>query len=238
MLAATSFACGPQPAEVAVAAFEALAANDVEGALARVSDGYSDPLGKKAELARDLEDLVNSTGRIRLALSEISTVPGDSKLEARVIGRLDVELAGEPAWRVTGPLELDLRRDDGFRIVGGFLAELRGIRRLMADRRAALESNDAALYAKLLHPTYRDGENDREVAEERLTRDLSGGVRIRLEPSLYKLELRGPTAHLDEHYRLTVGDRVLPPSIARLTLRPAAGLWRIAAGLYPEPSEP
>jgi hypothetical protein len=96
-----------------------------------------------------------------------------------------------------------------------------------------MEGNDADGYAELLHPSYRDGDVDREETERRLKADLST-VRIRIDPSLYRLELRGPTAHLDEHYRLTVNMRELPPAIARLTLVRAAGLWKISSGLYPK----
>ena len=67
----------------------------------------------------------------------------------------------------------------------------------------------------------------------RLARDLVGAP-VRLRVTNYRLELRGPTAHLDEHYVLTVAGQTLPPRIARFTLAPSAGRWRILAGLYPE----
>jgi hypothetical protein len=226
--------CGERPEVVVNAAFETLQAQDVAALLTRIDPTYSDPLGDKSVLERDLRQLIEGTGRIKVSASEISVVEGTTKRDARVIGRLDVELVGEPTWRATGPLELDLRDDGGFHITGGFLSDLRDVQKLAAQRRAALEANDATLYGKLLHPTYRDGDVDREDTEARIARDLSGSVKVRLEPTLYKLEVRGPLAHLDEHYLLSVNDRRLPAAVARFTLRPAAGFWRIAAGLYPD----
>jgi hypothetical protein len=219
---------------VVAAALGSLEQQKLDAVLARIDPTYSDPLGDKAALERDLKDLIQSTGSIDLTASEISVVGGDTKRGARVLGRLDVELAGEPEWRMTGPLELELRDDGGFKITSGFLSDLRDVKKLAADRRAALEANDASLYGKLLHPTYRDGDVDREDTEARIARDLSGNVKVRMEPTLYKLDVRGPLAHLDEHYILSVNDRRLPAAVARFTLRPAAGFWKIAAGLYPE----
>lgn len=234
LLALAVSACGDHPDEVARAAFSALEKNDLQGVLARIDPKYSDPLGDKAKLSQDLGDLIQSTGRISVQATEISVVSGDTRRTATVIGRLDFELAGEPTWRMTGPLDLDELDDGGFKISGNFLTDLRDVMHLTAERRAALEANDASLYGKLLHPTYRDGDVDREDTAARIARDLSGHAKIRIEPTLYKLEVRGPLAHLDEHYKLTLNDKPLPPSIARLTLRPAAGFWKIAAGLYPE----
>lgn len=228
-------ACGERPDAVAEGAFAALERGELENVLSRIDRSYSDPLGDRSQLENDLRDLIQSTGRTKITLSELSVLNGATRREARIIGRIDVELIGAPIWRATGPLELDLRDDGGFHITGGFLSDLRDVRALAARRRAALEANDPNLYGKLLHSAYRDGDVDREETEARIARDLSGTVKIRIEPSLYQLEVRGPLAHLDEHYKLSVNDRALPPSIARFTLRPAAGFWRIAAGLYPEP---
>lgn len=236
LLSATlAAACGERPDAVAQAAFSALERGELESVLSRIDPGYIDPLGDRSQLESDLRDLIQSTGRTKITLSELTVLNGATRREARIVGRIDVELIGPVTWRATGPLELDLRDDGGFHITGGFLSDLRDVRSLAARRRAALEANDPTLYGKLLHPAYRDGDVDREETEARIVRDLSATAKIRFEPSLYQLEVRGPLAHLDEHYLLSVNDRALPPSIARFTLRPAAGFWRIAAGLYPEP---
>lgn len=237
LCAATFTACAEPPETIARAAHEALVKRDLPAILAHISPDYRDPLGDKAALEHSLRDLFESTGRIEATLSEVSTVPGDTKKKASVTGRLDVRLIGEPEWQSTGPLDLELLRDGEFQIISGFLTDLRDVRLLMQKRRSALEANDAKLYGALLHPTYRDGDVDRADTQARLEKDLSASTKIRIEPSLYKLELRGPMAHLDEYYRLTVNDAQLPPSVARFTLRPAAGFWRIGAGLYPEAQE-
>src|SRR5688572_8725656 len=202
-------ACREPPQEIVASAFDALMRGDRDGALARVDEHYLDALGGRAELEQDLDRLLQESGRIEIRTSEISIVEGATKLQVKVIGRLEVALIGKPEWRATGPLEIDLRES---KIASGFLTGLRDVRQLAARRRAALEGNDPALYADLLHPTYRDGDVDREATETRLRRDLAS-VRIRLEPSLYKLEIRGALAHLDEYYALVVNERPLPPAV-------------------------
>ena len=99
-------------------------------------------------------------------------------------------------------------------------------------RREALEANDPEALRALLHPAYRDGDLDADGALRRISDSLRG-VRVRLRPTHYRLEIRGPQAHLDEHYVLTVGTRTLPPAVARLTLERTAGRFRIVAGLFP-----
>jgi hypothetical protein len=231
-------ACAEPPETIAHRAHRAFAGRELAATLGHIAADYRDPLGDKAALERDLNDLIESTGRIEIELSELTTLEGATKQLAAITGRLDVHLVGEPEWKSTGPLELELKKDGEFQIVSGFLTDLRDVRKLMKKRRAALEANDAKLYGALLHPTYRDGDVDRADTQARIDKDLSTNTRIRLEPTLYRLEMRGPMAHLDEHYLLKVNDAALPASIARFTLRPAAGFWRIAAGLYPEPQNP
>lgn len=227
-----ALACAEPPDRVVARAFAAIADGDLEALEARIDAGYTDALGDRRRLLEDLRELREQCAKLAFTLGEVSVARGQTELDPRVLGRLDVECPGKPRWKVTGPLEIDLVKEGDFRVRSGLLTDLRDVRKLAEARRAALEGNDADGYAKLLHPTYRDGDVDREETTLRLQRDLAG-VRVRLEPSLYRLELRGPTAHLDEHYVLTVGERTLPPGIARLTLTRAAGLWKISSGLYP-----
>lgn len=227
--------CGPGPVEVVDRALAAIAAGDARALAPLIAADYTDALGDRDALLRDAADLAQSFGRIELEPSEASVSRGASAVEVAVVGRLDATLVGDVRWQVTGPLYVELRRQDGFQVRSGILADLRDVRGLMDARRRALEANDAQAYARLLHPTYRDGALDLADVKARLARDLAG-PRIRLEPSLYRLELRGPRAHLDEHYQLTVGERRLPAAVARMTLERAGGRWRIAAGLYPEKS--
>jgi hypothetical protein len=210
----------------------AIERGDTKALDVRVADDYADALGGKKELIADVTDLANAFGRMTITVSDLSTTTGASKVEAEVVGRIDFDGAGEIAWRMTGPFDVVLRRDGDFRIHSGLLSDLRDVRGLMDARRRALEANDAEAYARLLHPTYKDGDRDLEDTKAKLRADLSN-VRVRLQPSLYKLEVRGPAAHVDEHYVLSVNERALAPSIARLTLQRAGGRWRIASGLYP-----
>ncbi|MCA9550382.1 MAG: hypothetical protein KC933_10120 [Myxococcales bacterium] len=231
--ALTLAACSAPPEEVVAELARALEARDSEAALALVHPDYADPRGDRAALAADLRALPEAFSRIRLDYQDLSTVEGASAREVTATGTLDAELVGDTTWRVVGPAQLELLRDDGFKVRAGLLPHLRDIRDLMRRRQAALEANDAEALRPLLHPRYRDGDADLQETMARLARDLVGAP-VRLRVTNYRLELRGPTAHLDEHYVLTVAGQTLPPRIARFTLAPSAGRWRILAGLYPE----
>lgn len=205
---------------------------DLEPARRAVAPDYADPLGGRDVLLADLEAYVERFGARRVKFSELSTVDDPSALVATLTGRLDLELVGPPTWKVVGPAQIELERHGDFYVRSGLLSHVRDIERLMARRRAALEANDAEQMRPLLHPRYRDGDLDVDDAIERLAKDLSG-VPVRLEVTNYRVELRGPTAHVDEHYVLKVRDRAMPPSVARFTLARTAGRWKIIAGLYP-----
>jgi hypothetical protein len=225
--------CGRTPEEAVEAARAAIAARD-EAALSHLIDpDYADPLGDEDVLLADVRELWERHPRIELTATELFTSQGTSELEATVTGTLDADFVGTPTWKVKGPIAIELvRRSDGFRIRSNLLTTFRDVSRLADARRAALEANDAGEVRKLLHPDYRDGDLDADGAIARLARDLAG-TKVRLQASNYRLELRGPWAHLDEHFVLVVDDRPTRPLIARFSLKTTAGRWRIAGGLYP-----
>lgn len=223
-------ACTAPPKEVADALAQAVQARDIPAAMRLIHADYADPRGARAQLERDLLDLGAHFERARVDFEDLSTVTGVSAQEATVTGRLDAELIGDTTWRVVGPVQLDVVREDGFQVRCCLLPHLRGVRDLMARRRAALENNDADALRPLLHPNYRDGDRDADEVIGRLREDLEG-VQIRMRVTNYRLEVRGPVAHLDEHYVLTVAGRTLPPQIGRFTLERSAGLWMIRSGL-------
>ena len=230
-------ACGRTPEEAVDQVRAAIESRD-EAMLSRAIDpGYADPLGDQAKLVADVRELWERYPRIALAMSELSTSRGASELEATVTGTLDADFVGTPTWKVKGPIAIDLvRRSDGFRIRSNLLTTFRDVSRLADARRAALEANDAKAVRALLHPEYRDGDLDADGAIARLTQDLAGR-KVRLSASNYRLELRGPWAHLDEHFVLVVDDRPTRPLVARFSLKTIAGRWRIAGGLYPAQRE-
>jgi hypothetical protein len=221
----------PAPAVVAEV-LRAVEAGDAAALAARISPDYADPLGGRDALVADLADLAREFARREVSGHDLAEAEGASSQRVRVSGRLEGALTGEPSWRFEGPLSVELERTDRTRVVSGLLVDLRDARGLAARRRAALEGNDAAALVALLHPGYRDGDLDRDGARARLERDLAS-VRIRLTPSLYRLEVREDLAHLDEHHQLEVDHVAQRPAVARLTLRRSAGRARIAAGLYP-----
>lgn len=226
--------CQRTPKEAVEQARAALEARSTTDLLEVLDPEYADTLGTKARLLSDLEDLWRRYPRIHLATEALTVAQGASELDATVVGTLDADFVGQPTWKVRGPVAIELvRRTDGFRIRSGLLTDFRDIERLMAKRRAALEANDAQQVKDLLHPGYRDGDLDGDQAAARLARDLEG-KKVRLDATNYRLELRGPRAHVDEHFVLEVNGRPSRPLIGRFTLERSAGRWRISSGLYPD----
>lgn len=223
-------ACTAPPAEVAQSIAKALQAGDPAAVLVHVDPDYADPQGARDQLQHDLHALQRDFERRTVRFEDLSMSAGASARQATLTGRLNTELVGQTTWKVVGPVQLDLFKEDAFRVRSGLLPHLRNVRTLMARRVAALEANDAQALKPLLHPNYRDGDRTGDEVIAQLSEDLAG-IKIRMRVSNYRLEVRGPVAHLDEHYRLTVGDRTLPPQIGRFTLERSAGLWLIRAGL-------
>ncbi len=233
-IAAALAACGPTP-EALVREVEAtLAARAWSSLAAFIDPHYGDPLGDRDTLLDDLRAMDQDFPRWTIDWTASGLFPEMSALVASVDTRLDAELVGRPVWKVEGPMRLSLHRTDRWRIRGGLLADLRDIRGLMRARRRALESNDAVALSALLHPNYRDGIIDRQMATERMKRDIEG-MAIRFTATNYRLEIREDLAHIDEHYSMSVAGGPARRAVAGLTLRKSAGRWRIAAGLYASP---
>lgn len=225
-------ACAEPALEVVDRVAQALERRD-EGAIRRrVASTYADPLGGEAEAFADLRGIFEHFDQLRIDLEDPHERPRASELETEVTALLDAELVGRPTWRVIGPVHFELVRQDGWRIRGGLFTELRDAMELAEKRRAALEANDAPALRPLLHPSYKDGDLDADQALARLAHDLEG-MKVRLEVTNYRLEIREQEAHLDEHYRMSVNDQPSPPAVARLTLGRNVGRYAIEAGLYP-----
>jgi hypothetical protein len=209
---------------------DALARGDLAEVERQVDPGYSDARGDRAVLLADLRDLIETYGavKIRFPVLELQRAPG---VAPTVIGTLEVELEGTPSVALVGPLRVEFARDRA-RVRSGLLDDLRDIRALLLARKAALESNDAAAFGRLLHPAYRDGDLDKDGALARIAEEVRG-LPIRDALLHHRIEVRGTKAHVDERYQLTAGDRTFPESIARLTLERSAGRWQIQAGLFP-----
>lgn len=224
--------CTRGPEEVVRQTAEALERGDLEALERRVAAGYADARGDRSQLFEDLERLLVSSAARRVQFRGTQRHPSPSARTAAVQTELDLEWIGPVVWRVRGPVTLELVRQVDFRVEGGLLVAFREAEAVARARRAALEANDPEALRALLHPAYRDGNLDADGALHRISASLQG-VRVRLRPTHYRLELRSAQAHLDEHYVLTVGTRTLPPAIARFTLERTAGRLRIAAGLFP-----
>lgn len=230
LLPACSGACD-RPDSIVEEVMAAIGSGDWPALEARVHEGYADPLGGRAVLLEELRALHRDAGPIEVRVSELEILPGATPAcPVEVIGKVQAELKSAPSWRFLAPLRIELSRPGKLRVQSGLLDDLRGIRRLFAERREAIEANDAEAYGDLLHPQYRDGDADREQTVERLRRDLAG-VPIRLRPLSYWAEVRGLDAHVDERYEITAKERTVA-AIGRFTLRRSAGQWRILSGLY------
>ena len=231
--ALTLVACTDDPRDELEALRRDVEAGRLEAIDALVHAEYSDPMGDRAQLMSDLKQLSREYPRIELRWSELSVVRDAQPGAVDVVGRQDVRLVGDVGWKLTGPLRVEFRPSGRLRVRSGLLDDLRAIRQLMDRRRRALEGNDPEGYGALLHPQYRDGDLDRDDAVKRLQEDLQS-VAIRHTPHHYRVDVRGPLAHVDERYAIRAGGRVHPRGVARFTLQRSAGAWRIASGLYPK----
>ncbi len=224
-------ACSASPTEVAEQALDAWEAHPA--ALPPLLDPeYRDSLGNGSRLLADLADWDARFAQRTLEVTDLHQGASVNELEKAVLGRFGLKLVGTPSLEASGTLRLAMRRRaEGFRVVDGLLADPRDILALLDARRAALEANDAEALRALLHPRYKDGLLDADEAIQRLSADLKG-VALRLEPTRYWVELRGNEAHVDEHYRMRLDGREVPPGVARFTLGKSAGRWRFLGGLY------
>lgn len=227
----TTLGCHPSAKEVTEEAHRAFATFDRPKLEKTLSRTYLDALGDRQVVLADFDVLKRRFSRARIKLPKISTMEEKSALRSTVIAEIDAEFVGDQTWKLDGSVRVELERDDGPKIASGLLTDLRDIIGLMDRRRTAFEANDPEALASTLHPNYRDGDVDRDQAVQRFARDI-GRTPVRLLATNYRLELRGATAHIDEHYILSVGARTFPPAIARFTLARSAGRWRIRAGLY------
>ncbi len=223
--------CGPSPPRLLERLEQQLQARDWTALARHLDDNYADPLGDRATVLQDLQNLEERFPRWEISLNRDEAGLETSALVGRAETRLTLDLAGKPYWKVQGLMELELRRTDQWRVVSGLLTDLRDIQGLMQRRRAALEGNAPDRMAELLHPRYRDGLIDRAEAIGRLRTDLSG-VAVRISVTNYRLDIRRDLAHIDEYFRMTVDGRPIRPSKAGLTLKKLAGRWLIAGGLY------
>ena len=225
-------ACGPTPTQLARRAETLVQTRSWTDLSLAIDAEYGDPLGDRATLLGDLDDLDRTFARWHFDWTAQPSRVQANALVGEVETYLSAELVGHPVWRVEGPMTLAMHRTDQWRIQGGLLTDLRDIRGLMRARREALEANDAGALAGLLHPNFRDGLLDRTEAIQRLETDLPGRA-VRLQVTNYRLEVRADLAHIDEYYVMRINGRPGRPSTAGLTLRKSAGRWLIAGGLYP-----
>ncbi|MFO0728046.1 MAG: nuclear transport factor 2 family protein [Myxococcota bacterium] len=227
-LLAILLGCSSPRAQVE-AADQALFQGDLGPWEALCSPDYSDALGKKAELMRDLERLSKMTTAFTVKSRDVEELGGGAEGRRTLQATLELSFSSSTLgeWRWTGPRSLEL---DGGKVRSGAFTDLRDLIDLFDRRRRALEANDAEAIGALLHPEYKDGDHDREATVARLREDLLG-AKIRLEPLSYWAEDRGLQTHVDERYRLTIGE-VSRAAVARFSLRKAAGRWRIEGGLY------
>ena len=240
MSAWTVLGCGATPEDAVRGALAAVEAADSAQLRRWVDPEYTDGRGGQTVLAEDVQAWQKTYPRRSLNIDHLDILrSGTSRLRADARVAIDLILSGAtPSVRARGPLLIELLRNQGFRVQSGLLTEVRDVLEVMAERRAALEANDAEALAALLHPRYSDGSYNRHHLIDRLRRDLEGRV-VRIEPTAYRIELRSGRVHVDEHHRMSIDGRELGPAVARLTFAQSAGRLRIQAGLRtPDDSTP
>ena len=164
---------------------------------ALIHKNYVDPLGDKAQLLRDLKNIYRSFDSIRLEFSQIKTLAGTSFPNSTMIGaHLDTQLLGEHKWAFRGPVFLEVIQQPTHQIRSGLLSNVRDIITLMDKRVDAIESNSEVAYAKILHPNYRNGDENRTEAQARMRQVLNG--KLRLRPDRYIVDLTKNQAHVTE----------------------------------------
>lgn len=220
-------ACTDEPCAPWTDSLRAIESGRVDDLLRDLSPDYVDALGDR-ELALTDARTWTRAGEVAFDRNRCRPLPERSLSERR--GEVEVDYAadlpGPVPWRVQGTTRVPWVRGVRIQIRSGWLTEVRDAQRLvfrLANARSPQDVED------LLLPSYREGLLNREEAAA-----LWGHRTLR--PTHARLELRRDRAHLDLHHRgFDDGSRIL-----RLTLAPAAGRWRIAAGLQslPPPAGP
>jgi len=184
-------------------------------------------LGDRDDLLRDVAALGRTHPAERFD-ARVARLTSEGASKRRMTAHLEADGAwgGEPSFRVTGPMPVTLEPWGSYRLRAGFLTDLRDAVQL-TDAWARARRDPSPEHLKpLLHPAYDDAFVTRdEIAATWLEQDP-----VRARVTFVRLEVRDDLAHLDLHELVDAddGDR---PVIHRLTLRPAAGRWRIASGL-------
>jgi len=218
-------------------ALDAVATGQPEGLKSLLHPDYADTLGDGRQLVEDLEAFLaaHPTASFEAEVSSVRPDPSRPDSDRRVQAELRVAGAwgGEPAFRRDGPMTVTLERWGGYRLRSGFMTDLRDLARWVRAWEVARQTPAPGLVEELIDPNYRDGFSTRSDAIQQWQAHGPANVRV----TLARIEVRDDDAHLDLHELVETegGDR---PRIHRLTLRPVAGRWRVAAGLQMEPEPP
>ena len=245
LLVCTSACIESQTASVSHIA-EMISSGSIKEIDALIHKNYVDPLGDKAQLLHDLKNIYRSFDSVRLKFSQIKVLSGASFPNSKMIGaHLDTQLIGEYKWAFRGPVLLEVIHQPTHQIRSGLLSNVRDIITLMEKRVDAIESNSEVAYAKTLHPKYRNGDENRTEAQDRIRQALNG--KLRLRPDRYIVDLTRNQAHVTEWAYIsgnrvnhlessstTTANRKLvnqDGTIKKLefTLRKSAGQWLIHA---------
>ncbi|MEL6189473.1 MAG: hypothetical protein AAFU79_33025 [Myxococcota bacterium] len=226
-------ACGSSPDVVVGRALKAAVEGDVPRLLRDLDPSYADPLGDRAQVLRDIEDWRSRFPRrdLRTLAIDVDPLPG-TRAAVDVLAHLELAFdGGIPTVRAEGPMRLSLQRDGVFRLRSGLLVEVRDVLRLLDNYRAALESQDSATLAALLHPAYRARLRRRDEYETHLKAVLhpSRGAVVRVEPVRLHVELRRDLVHANVHFRRVTEDSPAQLEVARWTLERSAGRLKISS---------
>lgn len=202
---------------------EALQREDSDGLARTLAADYVDGLGARKEALADAHRWWAAPADFDIRHLTCRRLPSNRTFESprwtEVAVELDADIPGPVPWRVEGPFRSAVVRGLDARIRSGWLVELRSAQRVASALSQARAPGDVR---DLLHPDFRQGWTDRAEAAR------AWGSR-RLAVTHGRLELRERGAHLDLFHRGFEDPRL--GRVLRLTLKPAAGRLRIAAGL-------
>lgn len=219
--------CDRSAEDVVRAAARATAAGRAQALRPLLHPDYADTLGDGADLIRDLEAWFRThPPKSWEAVATVNEPADASDRRIRAELRIEASWGGEPAFFSSGPIRVTLERWDGYELRSGWMTDLRDVGRLVEAWETARRAPMPGTLRPLLHPRYDDDFVDAGEVARRWIRHGPTPAR----PTLARLELRDDLAHLDLHE--VIEERTPPqPVVHRLTLRPVAGRWRIAAGI-------
>jgi hypothetical protein len=205
---------------------EGLNKRDVGEVMSLVDIRYQDDVGGRGRLEDDLRQLITVYGRLNVQFSD------QHQSEKGTIGNATVE---GKALRFEGPMCIQLSSGpDGLFVASGVLTDLRGVQRMLRDRRLALESGSAEKMEELISAEYRGVQGGKKELLDRLRRDFAEAKGTAILGKDLDIRTNGEEAEVRQSFLIVtkVGSNASEDLLReKLKLRREGTRWRIVAGL-------